>query len=351
MTVPCALVGQSAGGALKALQALGNRVVGTLSWRDVVPHSAPVVDWEFWTNSNDECGLKCTRQQQLLADLSPVITSLLRARVMTFTPHYITLQCGDNAETDFCRKQCINGGRYCQQDPDGSLDSGYSGADVVRDNLQSLCVFRTVNATGEPWLWWQYATAAGRECSMLHATYNAACAIGVATRLGVSPSAVAACVGDPTRDAPNDLLEGEKRAMLSNGRRGDVSLFPTLIANGVQFRGDLDNVTVMQFLCAAYPAGGAPAVCSSRGMAPSSAGGACAPGGFGAQACAARSDGATRCLEQATAPYWSCSCPVGSTFATGADGTTKCTSSNPCVTRAAGMCVAPQSSWRARTTG
>ena len=66
-------------------------------------------------------------------------------------------------------------------------------------------------------------------------------------------------MGSADADAPNALLDAEQGGMRSSGRRGDITLFPTLIANGVQFRGDLAMDTVMEFLCAGYPANGAPA--------------------------------------------------------------------------------------------
>jgi hypothetical protein len=146
-------------------------------------------------------------------------------------------------------------------------------------------------------------------------------------------------MGDPTADARNALLDAEQAGMVGTGRRSDISLFPTLVANGVQFRGDLNNATVMAFLCAAYPAGGAPARCTARGAVAAP----CAEGGYGAAQCAARGgaggDGATRCSETAAFPYWQCSCPAGSTFAAGPDGGATCVASNACLTRAAGVCV------------
>jgi hypothetical protein len=147
ISVPCALLQQSPGAALKAFQSYGTLILGTLSWLDIVPHSAPVVAWEFWSNSNDECGLKCEKQLAFLESMTPTVMPMLQARVMTFTPHYITLQCGPTADADFCAAQargrrqgcssdtpvmradvacapqCINNGRYCQQDPDGVLEA------------------------------------------------------------------------------------------------------------------------------------------------------------------------------------------------------------------------------------
>ena len=180
--MPCALLQQAAGVALKGQLAYSVPTVATLSWADIVPRAASVVDWQLWSNSNDECGVRCDRQKQLLVDLAPAMEALLTSRQMTFQPHYITQQCREYAYLDFCQKQCLNAGRYCAQDPDGNLDAGFSGRDVVLANLHSLCAFQAFDAARTPWLWWRYVTRVGRACSMRGGTYSTACADGIAVR-------------------------------------------------------------------------------------------------------------------------------------------------------------------------
>ena len=34
--------------------------------------------------------------------------------------------------SDECQSQCIHNGRYCTPDPDGDLQAGYSGKDIVQ---------------------------------------------------------------------------------------------------------------------------------------------------------------------------------------------------------------------------
>jgi hypothetical protein len=34
-----------------------------------------------------------------------------------------------------CESQCIRDGRYCVPDPDGSIHSGYTGADVLKARI------------------------------------------------------------------------------------------------------------------------------------------------------------------------------------------------------------------------
>jgi hypothetical protein len=219
-----------------------------------------------------------------------------------------------------------------------------------------------------------YVTDVGSSCSMERDTYNETCATNIvrtllshthrlpsslstltcfhsflrslhsrshsqAARQGVYSPAIAACMGAADDDVANELLEAEKRNMQSTDRRGDVALMPTLIANGVQFRGDLDNITVLEFLCAGYPAGGAPPQCLARGVMSAP----CEAGHFGAETCAGNGapggSGATRCADTQAFPFWTCACPSGSTSMFGADGAPTCVASNACLTRAVGVCV------------
>ena len=50
-----------------------------------------------------------------------------------FTPHYIVWVCPRvYRQSEECQSQCIHQGRYCTPDPDGDLQDGYSGRDVVQ---------------------------------------------------------------------------------------------------------------------------------------------------------------------------------------------------------------------------
>ena len=50
-----------------------------------------------------------------------------------FTPHYLVWVCPDSYhKSDECQSQCIRKGRYCTPDPDGDVQKGYSGRDVVQ---------------------------------------------------------------------------------------------------------------------------------------------------------------------------------------------------------------------------
>lgn len=343
VTVPAALIQHSVGDALKAMLNYKIPVVLQLSWKDIEPHTAKKVEWEFWSNSNDECGYKCERQRSFIASFADKAEYLERGGYTHFTPHYITLSCPpEYVDTDFCKSQCINAGRYCEQDPDGDLTVGYAGKEVVEQNLRQLCVFEWGNATGQPWVWWRYSAANGRECGMADKKYSLECLRRMEAELKIDSYAVDRCVGNPGENLPNPLLEAERAGLLSNGRRGDISIQPTIIANGVQFRGEIENDTVLEFLCAGFAAGDAPPMCLSGGAMPSDP---CEQNNFGYLTCRARAalDGKTACSATNAFPYWQCSCPRGSAYVAGPSGLPSCTATNPCLTAAASipLCSCP----------
>ena len=116
-----------------------------LNWTDVLPHPDERVEWEFWSNSGDDCGAKCDQQKGFIRDFAPVAQKLEIGGYTQFTPHYVTWLCPRHTVhrlPDFCVKQCINNGRYCCPDPDDDFEAGYSAETSSSRNLRTLCVFR-----------------------------------------------------------------------------------------------------------------------------------------------------------------------------------------------------------------
>lgn len=104
----------------------------------------------------------------------PVAQDLEQNNWTRFTPHYKIWRCPDSyKDSDECRKQCIHKGRYCSPDPESEK---FDGKDVVEENLRQLCVFKLANASGQSWLWWDYATRFADQCAMDTAKYGKECA-------------------------------------------------------------------------------------------------------------------------------------------------------------------------------
>ena len=166
-------------------------------------------------------------RKAFIRDFSSVATSLEQGGYTQFTPHYVTWLCPPEYINDpACVSQCINNGRYCCPDPDDDLQHGYSGRDVVIENLRTLCVFQQANNTAQPWKWWDYVVQFGDRCTMAAGTYGKEdCATAIMTQLGLDIEGWRACVGNPVGggrfelNSPSRLgprLGLERRRLISN---------------------------------------------------------------------------------------------------------------------------------------
>eukprot|EP00887_Chlorella_sp_A99_P001340 scaffold14.g1340.t1 len=240
ITVPASFIKRSDGDVLKGLLKSGQQVYVTLDWTDALPKKQQV-SWEFWTNSNDQCGPICDVQKEFIKDFVPVAKEFDEKGWTRFTPHYIIWICPSPYGTsDECSAQCIHNGRYCSPDPDGNLKEGYSGADVVQENLRQLCVFKLANDSGKPWLWWDYVTRFGEQCDMDSKKYGQECAEHVFGQINSdgwsSVDKLRECIGDRNSDRDHPIMEQQLLAQKGDDQEGEVFILPTIRINGVQYR-------------------------------------------------------------------------------------------------------------------
>lgn len=188
ISIPSAFINREFGETLKKALAKGtDQVVVKLDWRESMPHPDERVEYEFWTNSNDECGPRCDEQMSFVKNFRGHAQLLEKGGFTQFTPHYITWYCPEAfLLSKQCKAQCINRGRYCAPDPEQDFDAGYDGKDVVIENLRQLCVHRVANETGRPWVWWDFVTDYHVRCSMKDKKYSRDCAQDVLKSLGES---------------------------------------------------------------------------------------------------------------------------------------------------------------------
>jgi len=326
ISIPVGLIAKRDGDAFKTAltTAPPTSVLAVLDWTDVLPHPDERVEWEFWTNSGDECGPKCDQQKAFLEDFRPIAKKLEQDGYTSFTPHYITWLCPpDLIQDPACVAQCINNGRYCCPDPDGDFQAGYSGRDVVIENLRTLCVFNQANATGQSWKWWDYVVQFGSKCTMESGNYGVeSCAISILNSVQLDVEQWRQCVGDPDANERNAVLDEQQEAQVGTGGRSDVSILPTVVINNEQYRGKIISSDVLQAICAGFAAGTKPEVC----------GGADACDGGGGAECAKNTDtGHTSC--QTSGASYKCVCPVGTIEVKNSqDGTLSCQDINECPT-------------------
>ncbi|KAI3903267.1 hypothetical protein MKW98_031921 [Papaver atlanticum] len=264
ITIPSALINKDFGEKLKKAISGGDMVNVNLDWREAVPHPDERVEYELWSNSNDECGPKCNMLMEFVKDFKGSAQILEQGGYTLFTPHYITWYCPQAFTlSKQCKSQCINHGRYCAPDPEQDFSEGYEGKDVVVENLRQLCVFRVANETKKPWLWWDYVTDFQIRCPMKQKKYNKECADAVIKSLGLDTGKIEKCMGDPNADSDNSVLKEEQDAQVGKGTRGDVTILPTLVINNRQYRGKLDKGAVLKAICSGFQETTDPAVCLS----------------------------------------------------------------------------------------
>ena len=91
ITIPAAFLTKTDGQALKDLLKKGKDAYVSLDWTDVLP-KREVVEWEFWSNSNDQCGAVCDVQKEFVKEFVPAARQL-EGNWTKFTPHYIVWVC------------------------------------------------------------------------------------------------------------------------------------------------------------------------------------------------------------------------------------------------------------------
>ncbi|GFP88634.1 vacuolar-sorting receptor 3 [Phtheirospermum japonicum] len=262
ITIPSALIDKSFAEKLKKAVNGGEMVNINLDWREAVPHPDDRVEYELWTNSNDECGLKCDMLMNFLKGFKGPAQILEKGGYTQFTPHYITWYCPQAFTLSRqCKSQCLNHGRYCAPDPEEDFSSGYNGKDVVLENLRQLCVFRVAKESGKAWVWWDYVTDFQIRCPMKEKKYGNECAEGVIKSLGLDLKKIEKCMGDPEADSDNPVLKEEQDAQIGKGSRGDVTILPTLVVNNRQYRGKLEKGAVLKAICSGFEETTEPSVC------------------------------------------------------------------------------------------
>uniref|UniRef100_A0A2P2MBE1 Uncharacterized protein MANES_09G118400 n=1 Tax=Rhizophora mucronata TaxID=61149 RepID=A0A2P2MBE1_RHIMU len=262
ITIPSALISKSLGDDIKKALSAGEMIKLSLDWREALPHPDERVEYELWTNSNDECGPKCESQIDFVKNFKGAAQILDQKGYTQFTPHYITWYCPEAfILSKQCKSQCINHGRYCAPDPEQDFSKGYDGKDVVVQNLRQICFFKVASKSGQPWLWWDYVTDFAIRCPMKDKKYTKECADQVIQSLGVDLKKIDECIGDPEADAENAVLKAEQEAQIGKGSRGDVTILPTLVVNNRQYRGKLDKGAVLKAICSGFQETTEPAIC------------------------------------------------------------------------------------------
>lgn len=190
-----------------------------------------------------------------------------------FTPHQyiydgLKSHCQGSDGENMCFNLCTNNGRYCATDPDNDLDHGISGADVVKESLRRICIWKHYGeSNGIGVQWWDYIAEFLHRCDTPDYFSNDECIKDAYKHSGIEYTIIDRCMSDSgglTGDSTNSYLDLE---MAAQARRGVVVL-PTAFVNTVALRGALTVTTVFNAICAGYLEGTAPKVCTQCSKCP-----------------------------------------------------------------------------------
>ncbi|VVB02137.1 unnamed protein product [Arabis nemorensis] len=265
--IPSALILRSFGDSLKKALNRGEEVILKIDWSESIPNPDERVEYELWSNTNDECGVHCNEQMTFIKNFKGTAQILEKGGYTLFTPHYIAWFCPKELRLSRqCKTQCINQGRYCAPDPEKNFEDGYNGKDVVYENLRQLCVHKVAKEKNSSWVWWDYVTDFNIRCSMKEKKYSKECADNVVKSLGLSLEKVKKCIGDPDADVENEVLKAEEAFQLGQENRGVITIFPTLIINNAQYRGKLERIAVLKAICSGFKERTEPSICLNADM-------------------------------------------------------------------------------------
>lgn len=229
-----------------------------------IPAPDARVEYDLWTTAADEVS------RQFLMSFKEAAIAL--GEHAFFTPHmyiydgkYAGCYGGGGGE-NYCGNLCTNSGLYCANDPDGDLNAGISGADVVTESLRRICIWNHYGTDGIGKEWWNYVKEFMFRC------YNPAkpgyfsndkCIANAMTHAGVDKAIIDQCMADSGGldgdDVPNSLLDASLKARDAAG----VFLVPSLFVNQAPVRGEISLSTVFKAICSGYATGSEPLVCKS----------------------------------------------------------------------------------------
>lgn len=183
-----------------------------------------------------------------------------------FTPHMyiydgIKSNCQGFDGENMCFNLCTNNGRYCATDPDNDLDHGISGADVVKESLRRLCIWKHYGEQdGVGKEWWDYMEEFIERCDNPDFFANDDCVKDCYKHASIKQDVIDRCIADSgglDKDKPNTFLDLEMESQVQRG----VVILPTAFVNTVALRGGLSTETVFTAICNGFLEGTKPKIC------------------------------------------------------------------------------------------
>jgi len=216
------------------------------------------VEYDLWSTPTDVVSLN------FLKNFKQVAVQLDKSAY--FTPHMyiydgIRSHCQGNEGQNMCYNLCTNNGRYCATDPDNDLEQGISGADVVKESLRRICIWKRYGEDdGIGQVWWNYVNQFMDRCNNSDFFMNENCVKDCYKHAKIDASLIDQCMKDSgglTLDVANTFLDAEISLQTERG----VVVLPTAFVNTAAIRGALTVNNVFDAICAGFAVGTTPKIC------------------------------------------------------------------------------------------
>lgn len=87
-------------------------------------------------------------------------------------------------------------------------------------------MYKLGNESGRPWVWWEYVTRFGEQCTMSASDYGTDCAMRIFDQINTdgwsSRQKLEACIGDIDADTENAIFEEEMTKQRGDATTGEV---------------------------------------------------------------------------------------------------------------------------------
>lgn len=255
VTIPSYLIFKQDADPIKHVLIQNQAVRMKMSW--ALPRPDARVEYELWTTPKEMISRPIQREFRDVANAL--------GKHAQFTPHMylydgVIAGCRGFDGENQCFSMCTNNGRYCATDPDDNLDEGISGADIVRESLRRLCIWKEYGQDGIGMPWWDYVDEFLYRCDAPEFFMNEDCVKDCMQRSNVQYSKIKICMDDSgglDEDAKNTILEEELLAQTAIG----VSILPSFFVNNAPLRGALTTNEIFAAICAGYMLGSEPDAC------------------------------------------------------------------------------------------
>eukprot|EP00531_Pseudo-nitzschia_arenysensis_P001907 CAMPEP_0116114780 /NCGR_PEP_ID=MMETSP0329-20121206/157_1 /TAXON_ID=697910 /ORGANISM="Pseudo-nitzschia arenysensis, Strain B593" /LENGTH=519 /DNA_ID=CAMNT_0003608171 /DNA_START=68 /DNA_END=1627 /DNA_ORIENTATION=- len=255
VTIPSYLMFKQDADPIKEMLMEDKLVRMKMEWK--LPEADVTVEYAVWTTPKDDIS------RPLMREFRHVAKAL--GDEAKFTPHMFLYDgmfagCKSPSGENQCYTLCTNEGRYCSTDPDEDLDKGISGADVVKESLRRICIWKEYGDDGIGMPWWDYVNEFMYRCDSEEYFNNEECVKDCMERSGIQYSKIKICMDDSgglEGDVENKVLDDEIQEQNKNG----VIILPSVFVNNAPLRGAPTTDEVFDAICAGYKIGNEPEIC------------------------------------------------------------------------------------------